>query len=295
MGRGAWNDAAVIVSDGSSPAHRVASRAVASIRRFAWGRTLSQALRVRHPWRYLLSEALGPARARCYTLRNSDIRVLLRHRSGDIVTFDEVFCSAAYEPPPAVVAALRDLGRPPRVLDLGANVGLYSAFVLARWPGATITALEPDPENLMLLKASATLNRSHGHLQIVGAAAAASAGTMRFVAGLNAESHREHPDEDATSIVVVPAVDAFDHIASADLVKLDIEGGEWELLSDPRLANALGTVQALVLEHHGRHCPSHDPRATAAQLLSAAGFEVHPQGVMVGGVGMLWAARSACK
>ncbi|MBA3746830.1 MAG: FkbM family methyltransferase [Solirubrobacterales bacterium] len=247
-------------------------------------------MRVRQPWRYLLSEAQGPAKARCYALRNSGIQVLLRHGSGDIITFDEVFCSAAYEPPPAVVSALRDLGRPPRVLDLGANVGLYSAFALGRWPGATITALEPDAENLMLLRASAILNRSHGDIQVVDAAAAASAGTMRFVVGLNAESHKAHPDEGAASDVV-RTVDAFEHITRADLVKVDIEGGEWELLRDPRLASAFETFQALVLEHHGRHCPTHDPRTTATQLLTTAGFDVHPQGAIVGGVGMLWAAR----
>lgn len=234
---------------------------------------------------------MRPANPRCYALRGSEIRVLLRHGSRDVVTFDEVFCSAAYEPPPVVVSALRDLGRPPRVLDLGANVGLFSAFVLERWPGATITALEPDPDNLSLLKACANLNRSHGDLQVVDAAAAASAGTMRFVAGLNAESHRAHPDEDVAS-VVVRAVDAYEHIANVDLVKIDIEGGEWELLADPRLATAFGAFQALVLEHHGRHCPTDNPRATATQLLAAAGFDVQPQGAMVGGVGLLWSVRS---
>lgn len=253
---------------------------------------MSQALRVHRPWRYLLSEALGPAKPRRYVLRASGIEVLVRHRSRDIVTFDEVFCSAAYEPPPAVAAALHDLGRPPRVLDLGANVGLYSAFALGRWPGATITAVEPDHENLLLLNACATLNRSRGHIQVVDAAAAASAGTMRFVAGLAAESHRAHPDEDASS-VAVRAVDAVELMTAAELVKIDIEGGEWELLGDPRLAAAFGTFQALVLEHHGRHCPTHDPRGTATRLLAAAGFEVAPQGEIVGGVGMLWATRSS--
>lgn len=253
---------------------------------------MSQALRVRRPWRYLLSEALGPAQPRRYVLRTSGVEVLVRHRSRDTVTFDEVFCSAAYEPPPGVAAALHALGRPPRVLDLGANVGLYSAFAVGRWPGATITAVEPDHENLLLLNACATLNRSHGDIQVLDAAAAASAGTMRFVAGLAAESHRAHPDEEAGS-VAVPAVDAVELMGAADLVKIDIEGGEWELLGDPRLAAAVGSFQALVLEHHGRHCPTHDPRGTATRLLAAAGFEVAPRGAIVGGVGMLWATRSS--
>lgn len=249
---------------------------------------LFQALRLRRPWRYLGSATLGLPGPRRYEVRATGIQVLLRHGSRDIGIFDEVFCSAAYEPPDAVVSALQELGRPPRVLDLGANIGLFSAYGSGRWPGARTTAVEPDPESVRLLRSWAALNRSRGEVDIVEGAAAASGGTIGFVAGLAAESHRAHPDERAMS-VVVRAVDVFEHIGGADLVKIDIEGGEWELLGDARLAT--GGAQALVLEHHGRHCPTRDPRATATQLLIAAGYEVHARGPAVAGLGMLWAWR----
>src|SRR5687768_11020068 len=34
-----------------------------------------------------------------------------------------------------------------RVLDLGANIGLASAFFLSRFPGCRVVAVEPDPQN----------------------------------------------------------------------------------------------------------------------------------------------------
>lgn len=271
-----------------SPARRVAAGALASGRRYGWGRTLSQALRLRRPWSYLAAAVLGARGPLRYELRATGVQVLLRHGTGDTTTLDEVFCSSAYEPPDIVRSALQELDRPPRVLDLGANVGLFSAFVMGRWPGAQITAFEPDPENLELLRGCVALNRAQADVAIVDAAAAAADGTMHFVAGLAATSHRAQPDEQSTTIEV-PAVDALEHIAGADLVKIDVEGGEWELLRDARLA--LGGQQALVLEHHGRHCPTRDPRATATQLLQAAGYEVHARGPAVAGVGMLWAWR----
>lgn len=271
-----------------SLAGRVSRAVIASCRRFAWGRTLSQALRLRRPWRYLGSAARGVRSTRRYEVRVSGVQVLMRHGSGDTTTFDEVFCSAVYEPPDVIADALQGLGRPPRVLDLGANVGLFSAFAIGRWPGAQITAFEPDPRNLVLLRSCAALNRSRGSIHIVDAAAAATNGTMRFVTGLAAESHRAHSDEHATSDVV-RAIDVFDQVGSVDLAKIDIEGGEWEILGDKRLAT--GRIRTLVLEHHGRHCPSNDPRGTATQLLTAAGYEVCVGGPAVRGVGTLWAWR----
>ena len=264
---------------------RVAGVVLASARRVAWGRTLSQALRVRRPWRYLRAAAAHSGQPRAYALRSSGLRVILRHGTRDTVTFDEVFCSSAYEPPEHVRRVLAGLAGPLRVLDLGANIGLFTTYALGRWPGARITAFEPDGANAALLRECVELNRGRGAVEIVEAAATASAGTIAFVGGLEAESHRVHPDERADT-VVVDAVDVFAYFEDADLVKIDIEGGEWDLLGDPRLG--AGGPRAIVLEHHGRHCPGGDPRATASALLTAAGYAVHAPGPAVGGVGMLW-------
>ena len=46
--------------------------------------------------------------------------------------------------------------------------------------------------------------------------------------------------------------DVLGQIAEADLVKMDIEGGEWGILADPRIARQ----RALVLEYHPRGLPA---------------------------------------
>jgi hypothetical protein len=88
--------------------------------------------------------------------------------------------------------------------------------------------------------------------------------------------------------VEVPMVDVMPRLADADLVKIDIEGGEWALLADPRFAEA----RAVVLEYHPYGCPTDDPRRSAHELLHAHGFEVTPLFYEPdNGVGMLWATR----
>jgi hypothetical protein len=84
-------------------------------------------------------------------------------------------------------------------------------------------------------------------------------------------------------------VDSFRLARSADLVKVDIEGSEWELLADPRLASL--TAPIWVMEWHDKQCPHPDPRAAAHAALRAAGFEVLCEHRPLPSNGTLWALR----
>ena len=260
-------------------------RTSAAVRRTRAGRTLSQAREARSPLGYLGAALRASGAPRAHGLRGGGT-VLLRHGTVDVVTFDEVFCAHVYEPPEPVEAVLAALGRPPRVADLGANVGVFAAWASQRWPGAAITAVEPDPANVEVLERCAAANAPTGRWDVVVAAAGAREGTARFAGGLGAESHLAAAGEQGT---MVPVVDAFDVLAEADLLKLDVEGGEWEILADRRLAGT--ALRAVVLEHHGRHCPTRTPRRTATDLLERAGFTVRAVGAGEPAVGLLWAWR----
>ena len=73
----------------------------------------------------------------------------------------------------------------------------------------------------------------------------------------------------------VPAVDVLPLLAGADLAKIDVEGGEWSLLTDPRLAHA--PVPAIDLEHDpGPLCPFEDAAASALAILREAGYNAQP-------------------
>jgi FkbM family methyltransferase len=238
------------------------------------------------PLRFFVREALLRRRQTAsYVMREGGAQVTLRHATPDVFTLDEVFIQHTMDVPAEVDAAVARLGRPPVVADLGANVGMASAWLSARWPGARLVCVEPDPLNLEVLREAARA----GGWRVVEAAAAAAPGTLEFSAGEFAASHAVEGGG-----TIVEAIDFFALAEQErpDVVKIDVEGGEWALLGDPRLASL--PAVALFLEYHPHLCPAADPQAEAHRLLEAAGFSVREVPATLGapsGVGSLWAWR----
>jgi hypothetical protein len=84
--------------------------------------------------------------------------------------------------------------------------------------------------------------------------------------------------------------DVFRDLVAADLLKMDIEGGEWAILQDVRLGET--SLRAVVVEFHPWGCQEPDPEACARRLLSKAGFTVGPADRVGPGLGIVWAWRT---
>lgn len=212
--------------------------------------------------------------------------MLLRHRSRDVDLVDEIFGGLrAYEPPDAIAAELRG---PLRILDLGGNIGLFGAFALRRWDVQEMTSFEPDPENAAILQATIDANRVTDRWSMRRAAVSNAAGVMSFLPGQLAESRRTGPNE---SGIEVPTRDLFTLDQRVDLVKIDIEGSEWSILTDRRLSDLQARV--LVMEWHWRFSPVPDAHAAALTFLIDAGYEIHRDRVdlPLGHTGLIWASR----
>jgi FkbM family methyltransferase len=240
---------------------------------------------VRETPRFMANELRGARGLRSYTMRAGGRVVLLRHGTIDVWTFDELFNLRLYEPPPQVAAALARVPEPV-VLDLGANIGLFGLDAQQRYPGARITAYEPDAENAAIHRRLVERNGSGDRWRLVAACAGPRAGSVSFLPGQETGSHVV--DEPAAGAVTVPMEDVLPAFAGADLVKLDIEGGEWPLLADSRFAAA----PAVVLEYHPMGCPEPDTHAAARRLLAGHGYEIVPLFEHPDGVGMVWAFRT---
>lgn len=228
------------------------------------------------PGSFSLRELGGSTDACAYRVRDSDVALHIRHGTRDLGILDEIFLREYYELPERLRPAPRN------VVDLGANVGLFGVWLLDRFPDARITAFEPDRHNLELLERCAADNGGAERWRIVPACAAASDGAVPFLHGdfCGSRITEEAPE-------LAPAVDVFPYLEGADLLKMDIEGGEWDILAEPRLAGA--GVGAICMEYHPHRCPGAQPRDTAEQLLHAAGFETELLFDRPDGVGMLWA------
>jgi FkbM family methyltransferase len=144
------------------------------------------------------------------------------------------------------------------VLDVGANIGLYSLLAAKR--GARVFAVEADPSNAAMLRRHVKLNRLEARVTILEMAATETEKTISLYRHpLNrGESNilgRGHP----SGTVPGRALDSLD-LPPLDICKMDIEGSELMALlgmertveRSPRLklfveyAEALGNSQALL-------------------------------------------------
>jgi FkbM family methyltransferase len=253
---------------------------------------------VRERRRFMLNEALRRGGLHEYRLASHDATIVLRHNGYDAHVLHEVMRDEFYSPPAAVRELLSSRDGTLRALDLGGNIGCFGLLVLEMYPSAVLTAFEPDPSNLEVLKRCIARNGYEGRWQVVEACAAAADGETSFVGGQAALSRIPLPGDvtgDAPTLTV-PMVDVFPYVTGVDLVKIDIEGGEWALLNDPRFDAA--HPGAILLEWHSYDCPGDNPRRVAAQRLEALGYTVlHekpapvPDSEPLYGAGTLWAWR----
>jgi FkbM family methyltransferase len=245
---------------------------------------------VRRPWRFVWNELRpGPAVTATYRLKESGVAITIRHKSDDVLILDEVFSQREYAFPEAVFSRLGSAaGRSPKVADLGANIGLFGAWILARFPEAEIVALEPDPANAALHRTTIAENGRSATWQLLEAGAMTQSGAVRFSAGRFALSHLAAADEPGFE---VEGVDVFPLLDDVDLLKIDIEGAEWPILQDPRF-RALGAT-AVVLEYHPEGSPAPEPDLAAESLLREAGFTVAAHHRKETGTGVLWGLKAS--
>ncbi len=224
-----------------------------------------------------------------YHLAGADVVIHLRHGSVDVITLEEIFLRGHYEPPTEAASTLRQADRPLRVVDLGANIGLFGALIRRTHPSAQMVAFEPDPTNAALLRRSIEANGGQERWQLIEACAAAEDGMVPFVAH---EDTSSRVVADAGAETMVQAVDVFPFLEDVDLLKIDIEGAEWPLLTDPRFQ--VDVARVVALEYHPFGCPSPDAGAFARTLLEDRGFETAASSFhLPPGYGMLWAWRPA--
>jgi FkbM family methyltransferase len=241
---------------------------------------------VTSPVSFFWGEVRHPAAPREYQLAGGSERILIRHHNHeDSFILSEIFeGTSTYEIPAAVHAALgHDVSK---VVDIGGNIGFASLWFARAFPNASFTIIEADATNADVLEQTMALNDMNPRVTVIRAAAGAQDGELEFISGLGGRSHVARPGQAATTRV--PMIDALPLLADCDVLKLDIEGGEWPILTDARLADI--ALRAICLEYHLWNCPGSDPTATARALLKHARFHV-VELREEGHGGVIWAVR----
>lgn len=139
------------------------------------------------------------------------------------------------------------------ILDVGANVGSFALWATARWPGSRVTSYEPHPGTFDFLA-----RNTAGRVDITTVNAAL------FPGGLTSATFMSRFAGDGESGLAAYAGDTFVEgaqaesyevavvdpttLPSADIVKIDIEGGEGDVLD----ALDLSRTSLVLLEYQNR-------------------------------------------
>lgn len=169
--------------------------------------------------------------------------VFVRLNTSDINVFRQVFLEEEY-----AITRL-DGHRYATIVDAGANIGLTSVWLAERHPDARIFAIEPDAGNFELLQRNTA---AYGRIQCARGALWNRDQPLSLD-----RAHRDWAFQVKPAAPVAPApvegwrLSTFmqrNGIERVSLLKLDIEGAEYEVLSDA--AWWIGSVDSIVAELH---------------------------------------------
>ena len=177
----------------------------------------------------------------------------LRMGTSDIFVYKQIFIKKEYD--------FSFKFEPKVIVDAGANIGLASLYFANKYPYTKIIAIEPEESNYVLLKKNtspydniitikAALWNKSGHINLVDP----GFGKWGFMTHDQNVSATEpdnllHPVE----AITVDKIISDNDIDRINILKVDIEGAEKEVFSDPSLW--IDKVDSIITELHERMKP----------------------------------------
>jgi FkbM family methyltransferase len=157
------------------------------------------------------------------------------------------------------------------VLDVGANIGIYTEF-LAKLvgPAGRVVAFEPEQQNVERLRVA---TRKYTQVEVVHAAVSNVSGSLKlYIADDLNVDHRSYSPDEERPCVEVRALAIDDFVAPGkhvDVIKMDIQGAELAALRGARRLLS-SDLPALLLEYwpYGLRSAGEEPEALLAELKS---------------------------
>ena len=135
--------------------------------------------------------------------------------------------------------------------DIGANVGTYTVLA-GKAIGVRTVALEPVPITYRYLEDNIRVNRIETEVMALNMGASRRKGQLHFSTDQDSVNHVVLEKSEKSSIVLVP-VDALDNliIDVPVLIKVDVEGFEYEVLSGAQRILEASKLKAIIIEING--------------------------------------------
>jgi FkbM family methyltransferase len=167
------------------------------------------------------------------------------------------------------------------IVDAGANIGVFSVWTARRLPQCRILALEPFPETFARLQHNIRANDFGSRIETLQLALSAHSGERAMPTGPQSQRRslvaEDEPNVDG-QVVSVPSMTLAElmerhRLTQIDLLKMDIEGSEWEvLMSTP--SSVLRGIRRIQFEYHEVHARFGYTKADLFAHLRDAGFQL---------------------
>jgi len=167
------------------------------------------------------------------------------NRSGLAETIVEIFAGEVYSAGGFYVPRSNDV-----VLDVGANVGLFAAWLARKAPGIRVSAFEPFAENFAALQENIKPWRN---INAFPYAVGGRAGTASMVAvGDRSVDHRLGITATNGNVRVVTLEEAADLTDAGDIdfLKMDIEGSEYDVFEYSMPDQLMNRFRRIAIEWH---------------------------------------------
>jgi len=162
------------------------------------------------------------SRPRTMKMKNG-VTLHYRRNRGDMQSIREIWLDQHYRLP-GMVETKRTL------VDLGGNIGMTTVWLANTYGFDEIVVVEPEPSNAELLQRN--LDANNISAKVIRAAVGPTDGEVRFSAA--GDSNQGRISDDGGQVVPMVSMDTvLKELGTSriDLLKLDIEGGEQELVS----------------------------------------------------------------
>lgn len=185
----------------------------------------------------------------------------------DALVFEEIFKHRVYRGAEAYLASLDGLNWP--IIDAGAHSGWFTLYCRCFNQIAPILALEPEPENFKALTKTC-LEQKLKKVKCLEKALGAKNGEGQLI--LNKDNHNHYlwngegelPENNIpVQTITLTRLCHDEKIKTVGLLKMDIEGGEYEVF-ESMAKKDYNIVRAVLLEYH--HLGNRDEKVIAAKL-----------------------------
>jgi FkbM family methyltransferase len=198
------------------------------------------------------------------SVRVSTKKIKIINPEWTLFSFKEIFENEVY--------LLESENHSPLIIDCGSNIGLSIIYFKSLFPDARVLGFEPDPLIFGLLKENITEFDLSDVDLIQKAVWTENSDQVPFIQdkGLGGRLAERSPYQVTVAVETVRLKEFL--VTPIDLLKLDIEGAEFAVLSD--VQQELKFVKSLFVEYHSK---ADEPQKLGQllEILRNAGFRYH--------------------